>query len=52
MKITLQQIDEGSEEVIIKYRQMTERITGIVKYLEERGNGSLEKRRERSLSSM
>lgn len=37
MKITLQQIDEGSEEVVIKYRQMTERITGIVKYLEGRG---------------
>lgn len=34
MKVTLQQIYEGSEEAVIKYRQMTERIEGIVRYLE------------------
>lgn len=34
MKVTLQQIHEGSEEAVIKYRQMTERIEGIVRYLE------------------
>ena len=34
MKITLQKISDGNEEVIIKYRQMTEQIEGIVKYLE------------------
>lgn len=34
MKITLQKISDGNEEVIIKYRQMTEQIDGIVKYLE------------------
>lgn len=34
MKVTLQQITKGNEEVIIKYRQMTERIEGIVRYLE------------------
>ena len=34
MKITLQKISDGNEEVIIKYRQMTKQIDGIVKYLE------------------
>lgn len=34
MKVTLEQINEGAEEIIIRYRQMTERIDGIVKYLE------------------
>ncbi|MGN0377876.1 MAG: LytTR family DNA-binding domain-containing protein [Suilimivivens sp.] len=34
MKITLQQITDGKEEVIIKYRQMTDQIEGIVKYIE------------------
>ncbi len=34
MKITLQQIREGNEEVIIKYRQMTGQIDKIVKYIE------------------
>ena len=34
MKITLQKISDGNEEVIIKYRQMTEQIERIVKYLE------------------
>ncbi|MGN1181071.1 MAG: LytTR family DNA-binding domain-containing protein [Suilimivivens sp.] len=34
MKITLQPISDGKEEVIIKYRQMTEQIEGIIKYIE------------------
>ena len=34
MKITLQQIKDGREEVIIKYKQMTEHIEGIVRYVE------------------
>lgn len=34
MKITLQQVNKGNEEIIIKYAQMTERINGIVKYIE------------------
>lgn len=34
MKVTLQQIDKGNEEVIIRYRQMTEHLAGIVEYLE------------------
>lgn len=34
MKIRLQQISEGTEEVIIKYKQMTEQIDGIVRYIE------------------
>lgn len=37
MKITLQQIHEGKDEVIIKYRQMTERIEEIVKLVEGQG---------------
>lgn len=34
MKITLQQISEGTEEIVIRYRQMTKRIDGIVRYVE------------------
>ena len=34
MKITLQQIKDGKEEVIVRYKQMTERIEGIVRYVE------------------
>lgn len=34
MKITLQQIADEKEEIIIKYKQMTPQIEGIVKYLE------------------
>ena len=37
MKITLQQIDKGTEEVIIKYKQMTEDIDNIVRYIEGKG---------------
>lgn len=37
MKITLQQITEGKEEVIIRYREMTEEIDGIIKYAEGQG---------------
>lgn len=37
MKITLRQIEDGSEEIIIQYRQMTERLAGIIKYLEGQG---------------
>lgn len=39
MKVTLQQIDSGSEEVIIRYRQMTRHIEDIVQYLD----GKIEK---------
>lgn len=34
MKVTLQQIEKGNEEVIIRYRQMTERLERVVEYLE------------------
>ena len=33
MKVTLQQISAGSEEVVIKYKDMTEQIEGIVNYI-------------------
>lgn len=38
MKITLQQITQGKEEIIIRYRQMTEQISNIVSYVEERND--------------
>lgn len=34
MKVTLQQIEKGNEEVIVRYRQMTERLERVVEYLE------------------
>lgn len=34
MKVTLEQIKEGTEEVIIRYRRMTDRVEGILKYLD------------------
>lgn len=34
LKVTLQQIEKGNEEVIVRYRQMTERLEHIVEYLE------------------
>ena len=34
MKVTLQQIEKGNEEIIIRYRRMTERLERIVEYLE------------------
>lgn len=34
MKITLQRIVEGNEEVIIRYRQMSKQIDNIVKFVE------------------
>ena len=37
MKITLQQIAKGKDEVIIKYREMTEQIERIVSYIEGKG---------------
>ncbi|MGN0131508.1 MAG: LytTR family DNA-binding domain-containing protein [Lachnospiraceae bacterium] len=37
MKITLQRIDDDNEEIIIKYRQMTGYIDGIVRYVEGQG---------------
>lgn len=37
MKITLQQISDDREEIIIRYRQMTERIGGIIRYVEGQG---------------
>lgn len=38
MKVTLQQITEGNEEVIIRYRQMTDQIGDIVSYIEGRND--------------
>ncbi|MDE6435372.1 MAG: LytTR family transcriptional regulator DNA-binding domain-containing protein [Lachnospiraceae bacterium] len=38
MKVVLQQISEGSEEIRIRYRQMTEQIEGIVHYIEGQGD--------------
>lgn len=37
MKITLEQITEGKEEVVIKYSQMTGQIEDIVRYIERQG---------------
>ncbi len=34
MKICLQQVDEGEEEILIRYRQMTPRLQQIVEYLQ------------------
>ncbi|MDE7019024.1 MAG: LytTR family transcriptional regulator DNA-binding domain-containing protein [Lachnospiraceae bacterium] len=34
MKVTLQKISAGDEEAVIYYRKMTQRIEGIVRYLE------------------
>lgn len=34
MKITLQQVNKGNEEIIIKYSRITERIDSIVRYIE------------------
>ena len=34
LRVTLQQIDRGNEEVIVRYRQMTDHLAGIVRYLE------------------
>ena len=36
MKVTLQQISAGTEEVIIKYKAMTEQIEGIVNYINQK----------------
>lgn len=36
MKVTLQQISAGAEEVIIKYKKMTEQIEGIVNYINQK----------------
>ena len=35
MKVTLQQITGGMEEVIIKYRQITEQIEGLINYINQ-----------------
>ena len=35
MKVTLQQISGGIEEIIIKYKEMTEQIEGIVNYINQ-----------------
>lgn len=35
MKVTLEQISGGMEEVIIKYRQMTEQIEGLINYINQ-----------------
>ncbi|MCM1175326.1 MAG: LytTR family transcriptional regulator DNA-binding domain-containing protein [Blautia sp.] len=34
MKVTLEQIEKGNEEVVIRYRRMTERLERVVEYLE------------------
>lgn len=34
MRVVLQRIREGNEEVVIKYKEMTKQIDGIVKYIE------------------
>lgn len=34
LKVTLKQIEKGNEEIIIRYRRMTERLERIVEYLE------------------
>lgn len=44
MKITLKQISEGNEEVIIRYRQMRQEISDMVKYLEGQGERLLAER--------
>ena len=36
MKVTLQQISAGAEEIIIKYKKMTEQIEGIVNYINQK----------------
>ncbi len=38
MKITLQQITQGNEEIIIRYRKMTAQIDNIISYIEERND--------------
>lgn len=38
MKVVLQQISEGNEEIRIRYRQMTEQIEEIVHYIEGQGD--------------
>lgn len=35
MKVTLEQISGGIEEIIIKYKEMTEQIEGIVNYINQ-----------------
>ena len=35
MKVTLEQISGGVEEIIIKYKEMTEQIEGIVNYINQ-----------------
>lgn len=37
MKVTLQQISKGNEEVVIKYRQMNRQIEDIVNYIKGQG---------------
>ena len=34
MKICLQQVNEGEEEILIRYRQMTPRLQQIIEYLQ------------------
>ena len=36
MKVSLQQISAGTDEVIIKYKTMTEQIEGIVNYINQK----------------
>ena len=37
MKVTLQKISTGSDEVIIKYKKMTEQIEGIINSINKKG---------------
>ena len=34
MKLTIQQIDSGEEEMIVRYREMTEKIESIIRFVE------------------
>lgn len=38
MKVILDHIDDGNEEVIIKYKNLNDRIEGIVRYIEQQGD--------------
>ena len=35
MKVTLEQISGGIEEIIIEYKEMTEQIEGIINYINQ-----------------
>ncbi|MBE6765294.1 MAG: LytTR family transcriptional regulator [Ruminococcaceae bacterium] len=37
MKLTLEQITQGQEEIIIRYREMTDSLGGLIRSIEQRG---------------